>query len=102
VCSSDLVFEHGAVKEGCTSCHKPHGSVNQKMLVARDQNLCLRCHLTRPPGDAASAGQISTSSRINVGHTGELHNSDVQRGTCWSAGCHEAIHGSNVNNHFRN
>ena len=96
-----FVFEHGAVKEGCTSCHKPHGSVNQKMLVARDQNLCLRCHLTRPPGDAASAGQISTSSRVNVGHTGELHNSDTQRGTCWSAGCHEAIHGSNVNNHFR-
>lgn len=96
------VFEHGAVKEGCTSCHSPHGSVNQKMLVARDTNLCLRCHLTAPPAGAAAAGQISTSSRYNTTHSGELHNSDVQRGTCWSAGCHEAVHGSNVNNHLRN
>ena len=98
-----FVFEHAAVvKEGCVACHNPHGSVNQKMLVARDVNLCLRCHLTAPPSDAASAGQVSTSSRYNTTHSGELHNSDFQRGACWSAGCHEAIHGSNVNNHFRN
>jgi len=23
------------------------------------------------------------------------------QGTCWVAGCHEAVHGSNVNNHMR-
>jgi predicted CXXCH cytochrome family protein len=96
-----FVFEHGAVKEGCVSCHNPHGSVNQKMLVSRDVNLCLSCHLTAPPADAAAAGQISTSSRFNTAHSGELHNSDIQRGTCWSAGCHEAVHGSNANNHLR-
>jgi len=94
-----FVFEHGAVKEGCVACHNPHGTVNQKMLVARDVNLCLRCHLTMPP--ASAPGDISTSSRFNVAHTGELHSSDAQRGACWSAGCHEAIHGSNANNHFR-
>lgn len=95
-----FVFEHGGVKEGCTSCHNPHGSVNQKMLVARDANLCLQCHLTTPNAATNPApGQFNTSS--GPGHTGEAHNSDVQRGTCWSAGCHEAIHGSNANNHFR-
>lgn len=97
--SGPYVFEHGAVKEGCVSCHNPHGSVNQKMLVARDVNLCLSCHLTAPP--TSGPGQISTSSRFNTAHSGELHNSDAQRGTCWSAGCHEAIHGSNANNHLR-
>ncbi len=95
-----FVFEHGALKEGCVSCHSPHGSVNQKMLVARDANLCLRCHLTTPSAlTNTKPGQFNTSS--NPAHTGEAHNSDVQRGTCWSAGCHEAVHGSNANNHFR-
>jgi predicted CXXCH cytochrome family protein len=97
-----FVFEHGAVKEGCISCHSPHGSVNQKMLVARDANLCLRCHLTTPdPLTNPKPGQFNTASGPSPAHTGEQHNSDVQRGACWSAGCHEAIHGSNANNHFR-
>jgi hypothetical protein len=25
----------------------------------------------------------------------------LPQGTCWSAGCHEAIHGSQVNDHLR-
>ena len=25
----------------------------------------------------------------------------VQRGTCWTAGCHEAVHGSHVNSSLR-
>ena len=89
-----FVFEHAAVKEGCVTCHNPHGSVNQKMLVARDANLCLRCHLETP----VALGQINANA---IKHTGESHNSRLMTGTCWSAGCHEAVHGSNANNHFR-
>ncbi len=89
-----FVFEHGAVKEGCVSCHSPHGSVNQKMLVARDANLCLRCHLETQ----IAAGQINANA---INHGGTSHNSRLMSGTCWTAGCHEAVHGSNVNNHFR-
>ncbi len=84
-----FVFAHNAMKEGCTACHSPHGSVNQKMLVARDANLCLRCHL-----------ETSTSANfLLVG--GEDHRSRVQNGTCWSAGCHEAVHGSNASKPLR-
>ena len=91
-----FVFEHGAVKEGCVSCHNPHGSVNQKMLVARDANLCLRCHLeTAGP---ALPGVINANA---IAHTPQNHNSRLMTGTCWSAGCHEAVHGSNINNHLR-
>lgn len=89
-----FVFEHGAMKEGCTSCHNPHGSVNQKMLLTRDANLCLRCHLETP----AVSGEINANS---VRHTSENHNTRLMQGTCWSAGCHEAPHGSNANNHTR-
>ena len=39
-----FIFEHAALREGCTVCHNPHGSINAKMLVQRDSNLCLKCH----------------------------------------------------------
>jgi len=81
-----FVFEHEALREGCTACHDPHGSINEKMLTESDPNLCLRCHAqVQSPG---SSGAILIG---NVDHTGFL-----QVGTCWTAGCHSAIHGSNV------
>ncbi len=91
-----FVFEHSAMKEGCVSCHNPHGSINQKMLVARDANLCLRCHLEAP--DPGVTGQINANA---IRHSAENHNSRLMQGTCWSASCHEAPHGSNANSHFR-
>jgi predicted CXXCH cytochrome family protein len=85
-----FVFKHKAMREGCTSCHNPHGSVNDKMLVQRDANLCLKCHLEHPvvPGN----GTILI---------GEDHRSRLQNGTCWVAGCHEAVHGSNASKTLR-
>jgi DmsE family decaheme c-type cytochrome len=84
-----FVFKHNAMKEGCIACHNPHGSVNAKMLVARDGNLCLRCHLQT----------TTTNGTIFAG--GEDHRTRLQNGTCWSAGCHEAIHGSHSSKPLR-
>ncbi len=92
-----FVFEHGAMREGCTACHNPHGTINAKMLVARDANLCLRCHLE--VGDPGSSGQVNANA---IHRTAENHNTRLMQGTCWSAGCHEAPHGSNASFHFRN
>ena len=92
-----FVYEHGAMREGCVACHNPHGSVNQKMLVARDANLCLRCHLEA--ADVGSSGQINANA---IRRTVENHNSRLMQGTCWSASCHEQPHGSNASYHFRN
>ena len=73
------------MREGCASCHNPHGSVNAKLLTIRDGNLCLRCH-------AQNRRNGTTALFIgNVDHTGY-----VRYGTCWTAGCHAAIHGSNT------
>ena len=82
------VFEHEALREGCTSCHKVHGSVNAKLLTERDANLCLKCHFQ----------QIS-NGRILIG--GSDHTVRLQQGTCWTAGCHEAVHGSRVSPSLR-
>jgi predicted CXXCH cytochrome family protein len=91
-----FLFPHQAMQEGCTACHNPHGTVNQKMLVARDSNLCLRCHLEHP---AVIAGGILGDGKIVAG--GEDHRSRLQGGTCWSAGCHEDVHGSNASKAMR-
>jgi len=90
-----FVFQHEAMREGCTTCHDPHGSINQKLLVARNQMLCLKCHFQQQniPGQVAVPGQILIGS-MN-------HANQVAQGTCWSGGCHEAIHGSQVNSHLR-
>ena len=79
-----FVFEHEALREGCTICHTPHGSINPKLLVQRDANLCLKCH----------AQTQSVSGRMFIGK--QDHSSFVPLGACWSAGCHPAIHGSNT------
>lgn len=84
-----FVFEHEAIREGCTTCHNPHGTVNQKMLISRNQDLCLKCHFQQ---------QLSSTTLLiqSVNHA-----SFLSRGTCWSGGCHEAVHGSQVNAHLR-
>ncbi len=80
-----FVWEHEAVREGCTTCHSVHGSIHDKMLVVRDNNLCLRCHTQM---DFPSIGDSNHSGRLT-------------RGTCFSGGCHTAVHGSNFDDHLR-
>jgi len=87
------VFEHEALREGCTVCHKVHGSINQKLLIERDANLCLKCHAQSAP---LGAGNVR---KIFIGASD--HSSRLSQGPCFSAGCHTGIHGSNINAHLR-
>ncbi len=80
-----FAWEHEALREGCTTCHKVHGSIHEKMLLVRDNNLCLRCH---------TQTNFPTIGRSS--HAGRL-----PQGTCFSAGCHTAVHGSNFDDHLR-
>lgn len=83
------VFEHEAMREGCGVCHQPHGSVNAKLLTQRNSSLCTKCHILQPAGGGA----------VLIG--GQDHSQWLSQGTCWSAGCHEAVHGSQVNSSLR-
>lgn len=79
------VFPHEALEEGCTICHNVHGSINDKMLAMRDSTLCLQCHTQT---DYPVMGRRS-------------HSSFIPQGTCFSGGCHTAVHGSNFDDHLR-
>jgi predicted CXXCH cytochrome family protein len=83
-----FVFEHEALREGCVSCHSPHGSVNDKLLTERNANLCLKCHFQQVQNGAILIGGVDHTSRLS-------------QGACWSAGCHEAVHGSRVSPSLR-
>jgi len=87
-----VTFEHEAMREGCTTCHNPHGSINRKLLTQADPNMCLRCH-------AQNQGRLENTGQIFIGRMN--HTALLSRGTCWSSGCHTAVHGSNVDPHLR-
>jgi len=82
-------FEHEAVRDGCITCHRVHGSIHRAMLVENDVNLCLKCHAQVQTG----TGSAPIGARD--------HASYFSRSTCWGAGCHTAVHGSNVDSHLR-
>ena len=84
-----FAFEHEAMREGCTTCHAAHGSINDKMLTVRNANLCLQCHFQ----------EQTVEGRVYIGSMD--HTFLLQTGTCWSSGCHSAIHGSQIDTHLQ-
>ncbi len=78
-----FVFEHEALREGCTVCHQPHGSVSPALLPQRDASLCLKCHAQVQQPGAVMIGKVDHASLLRLG-------------SCWGAGCHTAVHGSNI------
>jgi len=77
--SGPFVFEHdmigGGNGDGCNECHRPHGSPNPRLLNAFSRGLCNQCHTDKSTNHFP--GQ-----------------------TCWTAGCHVGIHGSNTDAHL--
>lgn len=69
-----FVFEHdpvvGLTGDGCMECHRPHGSQNSKMLSTFSRGACANCHTDKS-------------------------NNHFPGRSCWQAGCHVAVHGSN-------
>ncbi len=84
-----FVFDHPALREGCTICHDVHGSINEKMLIERDANLCLKCHFQ------------ANFPRIGSSNHGSATTGRIPQGPCFSGGCHIAPHGSNYDKHLR-
>ena len=67
-----FVFEHEAMREGCSVCHTAHGSISDKLLVAGPTITCIRCHIEDKLG--------------GIHHSNERYN---------CIDCHTKVHGSN-------
>ena len=74
-----FIYEHDPVagfsSDGCKECHRPHGSNNPAMLNANTRGLCAQCH----------------TEKLGTHYPNQ---------TCWNAGCHVALHGSNTDPRF--
>lgn len=86
-------FEHDPVEhDGCSACHNPHGSVNNRMLIENDYNLCIKCHYST---QFQSVGHYAHRRALNpqsVDPSGKMS-------TC--TGCHRGVHGSNFSKELR-
>jgi len=90
-----FIFPHDATREGCIVCHSPHGSPNQKMLTERNSTLCLKCHFQDQAGPP-----VTPNNQLRLGSRAHATGFTLQ-GTCWTAGCHEGVHGSNTDGSLR-
>ena len=86
-----FVFEHdGTTGEDCTTCHRPHGSNHDKLLVQDGNTLCLQCHFE---------SGFNGDDGWTLG--GTAHGSILaNEARCYD--CHIDVHGSNVSPTFRN
>jgi predicted CXXCH cytochrome family protein len=79
------LWEHAPVAESCVTCHDPHGSNNDRMLVSKQPFLCQRCHVTsRHPPTVYEGYLLQNSQNANK----------IFGRACTN--CHQLIHGSNA------
>jgi predicted CXXCH cytochrome family protein len=61
-----MLWEHAPVRENCATCHDPHGSSNDRMLVVRMPMLCQRCHIaTRHPASIYDKDEITVNKSVS-------------------------------------
>jgi DmsE family decaheme c-type cytochrome len=81
-----FLYEHAPTSDNCATCHDPHGSNNERMLVAKQPMLCQRCHIhARHPATIYDSNAMRTAT--GGGSNRAFNRSCVQ--------CHQTIHGTN-------
>jgi predicted CXXCH cytochrome family protein len=81
--SGPFLFAHGAMENGCSTCHAPHGSAHRGQLRTAGNGACLSCHVQT---NFPTVGAASHDFRLSGG------------GRCWD--CHSEVHGSNTTPDF--
>jgi DmsE family decaheme c-type cytochrome len=79
------LWDHPPVVENCATCHDPHGSNNDRMLVAKLPFLCQRCHVSSRHPPTVYEGYLLNNS---------TNGNKVYGQSCLF--CHQQVHGSNA------
>jgi DmsE family decaheme c-type cytochrome len=79
-----FLWEHAPVREDCSSCHLPHGSIHEDLLRQRPPQLCQQCHLAQFHPSTVRSGRGLPPSGADPNLLGQ---------SCMN--CHTAVHGSN-------
>jgi DmsE family decaheme c-type cytochrome len=94
----EVVYDHLVDGGGCTTCHNPHGSPNDRLLRQPGQALCMQCH-GMPPGHAGAHSGFVAGTDCMVCHS-QVHGSNDNRllmnpdlnllfsSNCYQSGCH--------------
>jgi DmsE family decaheme c-type cytochrome len=91
-----FIFEHAPVVEDCLTCHNPHGSVANNLLLANEPFLCLQCH------EFHFHTGLGTEDATNITIGGKPYPNVMgeygyQRGFATKCTqCHTAVHGSDL------
>lgn len=84
------VFEHEPMRENCQVCHEPHGGVYEKLLVADQSSLCLRCHWEQATNTiSGNLGGVEHGVKAGAGGDYEVGEGEE----CIDH--HRSVHGSN-------
>jgi len=99
-----FIFEHPAAENypvgggGCIECHRPHGSLHDRLLAQPIETLCRKCH-GLPPGHLTAHDGRGAKYACIVCHS-EVHGSNDNRlfldrflpdrffSDCFQTGCH--------------
>lgn len=85
-----FVFVHDVMRDGCGACHNPHGSINDKLLIAGQTTTCMNCHWEVKFNTAqGNLGSFPHGFMAGIGAGEECID------------CHTAPHGSNISRSFR-
>ncbi|MFV9645211.1 MAG: GSU2203 family decaheme c-type cytochrome [Desulfobacterales bacterium] len=89
-----FAFEHEPVVESCVTCHEPHGTVANNLLVQNEPFLCLQCHQFH-----FHAGKFGDTGTVT-----DIYGRSITSGpqswrmayTTKCTQCHSQIHGSDL------
>lgn len=100
-----FIFEHQPVIEDCTSCHDPHGTVANNLLIQQEPFLCLQCHeahfhtvrANSPSRPKLPGGIIDPNTGTTVG-SDQLEGNHSWQGAFLTkcTTCHQYVHGSDL------
>ena len=89
-----FAFEHEPVVESCVTCHEPHGTVANNLLVQNEPFLCLQCHQFH--FHAGKIGDTGTTTDIYGRPITSISQSWKMAYTTKCTQCHSQIHGSDL------